>query len=85
MSADGANSFKSALSVAVLHQVSKVHTESIAKRLGLPLDVVPVIYPEHGNVGPASVPMTLASYSIPSWVPILMTSASSTTWLLVRM
>lgn len=49
-----------ALSVAVLHQVSKVHTESIAKRLGLPLDRVPVIYPEHGNVGPASVPMTLA-------------------------
>ncbi|MGE0791757.1 MAG: 3-oxoacyl-ACP synthase III [Sandaracinaceae bacterium] len=49
-----------ALDVAVLHQVSKVHTESIARRLGLSLDRVPVIYPEHGNVGPASVPMTLA-------------------------
>jgi len=45
---------------AVMHQVSKVHTESIADALGLPLDRVPVIYPEHGNVGPASVPMTLA-------------------------
>ncbi len=48
-----------ALDLAVMHQVSKVHTESIAKRLGLPLERVPVIYPEHGNVGPASVPMTL--------------------------
>lgn len=45
---------------AVMHQVSKVHTEAIAKALRIPLDRVPVIYPEHGNVGPASVPMTLA-------------------------
>lgn len=44
---------------AVMHQVSKVHTEAIAKALHLPLERVPVIYPEHGNVGPASVPMTL--------------------------
>ena len=44
---------------AVMHQVSKVHTESIAQALGLPLERVPVIYKEHGNVGPASVPMTL--------------------------
>lgn len=44
----------------VLHQVSKVHTETFARGLGIPLDRVPVIYPEHGNVGPASVPMTLA-------------------------
>lgn len=46
---------------AVMHQVSKVHTEAIASALSIPLDRVPVIYPEHGNVGPASVPMTLAS------------------------
>ncbi|MCB1630107.1 MAG: 3-oxoacyl-ACP synthase III, partial [Xanthomonadales bacterium] len=45
---------------AVMHQVSKVHTEAIAKALHIPLERVPVIYPEHGNVGPASVPMTLA-------------------------
>lgn len=45
---------------AVMHQVSKVHTEAIARSLGLSLDRVPVIYEEHGNVGPASVPMTLA-------------------------
>src|SRR5262249_55990312 len=45
---------------AVLHQVSKVHTEHLARTLGIPLARVPVIFPEHGNVGPASVPMTLA-------------------------
>jgi 3-oxoacyl-[acyl-carrier-protein] synthase-3 len=49
-----------ALDHAVMHQVSKVHTEQLAERLSIPLDRVPVIYPEHGNVGPASVPMTLA-------------------------
>lgn len=45
---------------AVMHQVSKVHTEHLARALGIPLERVPVIFPEHGNVGPASVPMTLA-------------------------
>ena len=45
---------------AVMHQVSRVHTEQIARSLAIPLTQVPVIYPEHGNVGPASVPMTLA-------------------------
>ena len=45
---------------AVIHQVSRVHTENFANGLGIPLDRVPVIYPEHGNIGPASVPMTLA-------------------------
>jgi acyl-CoA:acyl-CoA alkyltransferase len=45
---------------AVLHQVSKVHTEHLARTLGIPLSRVPLIFPEHGNVGPASVPMTLA-------------------------
>ncbi|GAB5548074.1 MAG: 3-oxoacyl-ACP synthase III [Sandaracinaceae bacterium] len=49
-----------ALDHAVLHQVSKPHTEHLARALGLDLGRVPVIYPEHGNVGPASVPMTLA-------------------------
>ncbi|MGF1466804.1 MAG: 3-oxoacyl-ACP synthase III [Sandaracinaceae bacterium] len=49
-----------ALDVAVLHQVSKVHTESLARARGLSLSRVPVIYPEHGNVGPAAVPITLS-------------------------
>jgi len=49
-----------ALDHAVMHQVSKPHTEHLARTLGLDLARIPVIYPEHGNVGPASVPMTLA-------------------------
>ena len=28
--------------------------------VGVPLDRVPSIYPQHGNVGPAAVPMVLA-------------------------
>lgn len=49
-----------ALDHAVMHQVSRVHTEHLARALGIALERVPVIFPEHGNVGPASVPMTLA-------------------------
>lgn len=44
----------------VIHQVSRVHTESLVSLLGLDLAKVHAIYPELGNVGPASVPMTLA-------------------------
>jgi 3-oxoacyl-[acyl-carrier-protein] synthase-3 len=44
----------------VIHQVSKVHTESLVKLLGLDPEKVHAIYPEMGNVGPASVPMVLA-------------------------
>jgi 3-oxoacyl-[acyl-carrier-protein] synthase-3 len=44
----------------VIHQVSKVHTDSLVKLLGLDPRKVHAIYPEMGNVGPASVPMVLA-------------------------
>jgi len=44
----------------VIHQVSRVHTESLVSLLGLDPAKVHTIYPELGNVGPASVPMTLA-------------------------
>lgn len=44
----------------VIHQVSKVHTESLVKMLGLDPLKVHAIYPELGNVGPASLPMALA-------------------------
>ncbi|NIM70993.1 MAG: 3-oxoacyl-ACP synthase III [Xanthomonadales bacterium] len=44
----------------VIHQVSKVHTESLVSMLGLDPRKVHAIYPEMGNVGPASVPMVLA-------------------------
>ncbi len=37
-----------------------MHTESLVKLLGLDLQKVHTIFPELGNVGPASVPITLA-------------------------
>jgi len=44
----------------VIHQVSKVHTDSLVKLLGLDPAKVHAIYPEMGNIGPASVPIVLA-------------------------
>lgn len=45
----------------VIHQVSKVHTRLVMERLGLPADRTPLTFPELGNVGPASIPITLAT------------------------
>ena len=47
----------------VVHQVSQVHTEAICERLGIDPDRVPRTFPEHGNIGPASVPFTLATHN----------------------
>ncbi|MEY3013751.1 MAG: hypothetical protein RIT45_2486 [Pseudomonadota bacterium] len=44
----------------IIHQVSSVHTESLADQLGLDLDKVLRVYPEHGNIGPAGVPFVLS-------------------------
>ncbi|NDK30519.1 3-oxoacyl-ACP synthase III [Nesterenkonia haasae] len=44
----------------VTHQVSQLHTSSIIKAAKLDKKRVPVTYPELGNVGPASLPITLA-------------------------
>ncbi len=44
----------------VIHQVSKVHTEALVGALGLDPAKVHAIYPQQGNIGPASVPMVLA-------------------------
>ncbi len=44
----------------VIHQVSRVHTDSLVRLLGLDPQKVHAIYPEMGNVGPASVPIVLA-------------------------
>ena len=43
-----------------MHQVSSVHTRRLTQALDLDLQRVPTIYPEYGNIGPASVPMVLA-------------------------
>lgn len=44
----------------IIHQVSKVHTESLVNVLGLDPEKVHAIYPKMGNIGPASVPIVLA-------------------------
>jgi len=44
----------------VLHQVSNVHTTALIELLGLDPAKALTTFPEYGNVGPASVPLTLA-------------------------
>lgn len=48
------------LDEVVMHQVSRQHTERLTQQLGIDPPKVHAIYREHGNVGPASVPMVLA-------------------------
>jgi 3-oxoacyl-[acyl-carrier-protein] synthase-3 len=48
------------LDAYVIHQVSQVHTREIANALGIDLAKVPLTFPLRGNIGPASVPFTLA-------------------------
>lgn len=43
-----------------VHQVSKVHTDSVTDLLGFDPQKVPTIYEEFGNIGPASVPTVLS-------------------------
>lgn len=45
----------------IMHQVSDVHTDAIVKAVGLDRTRVPLTYPLLGNIGPASIPITLAS------------------------
>jgi acyl-CoA:acyl-CoA alkyltransferase len=44
----------------VLHQVSKVHTDSLLALLGIDPAKALAIYPEHGNIGPAALPIVLS-------------------------
>ncbi|KQM60766.1 MULTISPECIES: 3-oxoacyl-ACP synthase III [unclassified Agreia] len=47
----------------IMHQVSSVHTNAIVKAANLDATRVPVTFPLLGNVGPASIPITLAQES----------------------
>lgn len=47
----------------IIHQVSRVHTEAITAAIGIDPARVPVIFPTRGNVGPASIPFTLALHA----------------------
>jgi len=44
----------------VIHQVSVVHTREICRALAIDPDRVPLTFPTRGNIGPASIPFTLA-------------------------
>ncbi|MEV4627264.1 3-oxoacyl-ACP synthase III [Micromonospora sp. NPDC049523] len=46
----------------VMHQVSAAHTRGVVNRLGLDPRRVPTTFPLLGNVGPASLPLTLAHH-----------------------
>ena len=45
----------------ILHQVSAVHTTAMIDVLGIDADRVPTVFERHGNIGPASIPITLDS------------------------
>ncbi|MDG4766367.1 3-oxoacyl-ACP synthase III [Solwaraspora sp. WMMD406] len=47
----------------VMHQVSVAHTRGIVDRLGLDPRRVPETFPLLGNIGPASLPLTLAHHA----------------------
>ncbi|RAL24004.1 3-oxoacyl-ACP synthase III [Lujinxingia litoralis] len=49
-----------ALDLVCAHQVSAVHMTRVAEALGLSMDRFLKIYHDHGNVGPASIPIALA-------------------------
>ncbi|MGB9358438.1 MAG: 3-oxoacyl-ACP synthase III [Acidimicrobiia bacterium] len=44
----------------IFHQISQVHTNMLCERLGIDIDKVPLTFPFLGNVGPASIPITLS-------------------------
>lgn len=44
----------------LIHQVSEVHTDKLCQALALDPARVTRIYPEYGNIGPASIPFALA-------------------------
>lgn len=48
------------LDMYILHQVSKVHNAAMISTMGIDPNKVPTTFPLHGNIGPASVPFTLA-------------------------
>jgi 3-oxoacyl-[acyl-carrier-protein] synthase III len=49
-----------ALDHVIIHQVGQSHTDRLMRRLGIDLAKVFRLYPLHGNVGPAGVPIVLS-------------------------
>ena len=46
----------------IVHQVSQRHTQLLCERLGIDPARCPRTFPSYGNVGPAAIPITLASF-----------------------
>ncbi|MDR2871268.1 MAG: 3-oxoacyl-ACP synthase III [Xanthomonadaceae bacterium] len=44
----------------VIHQVSKVHTRALIRAIGMDAKKVMTIFGDHGNIGPAGVPIVLS-------------------------
>jgi len=44
----------------VIHQISQPHTKAFIKSFGIDPNKVMTIFDEHGNIGPASVPIVLS-------------------------
>ena len=44
----------------VLHQISSVHSRLLCATLGIDEERAPLTFPTQGNIGPASIPFTLA-------------------------
>ncbi|MEA2024842.1 MAG: 3-oxoacyl-ACP synthase III [Actinomycetota bacterium] len=44
----------------IIHQVSQVHTRMLCEYLGIDTAKVPLTFPRLGNIGPASIPITLS-------------------------
>jgi len=44
----------------IVHQISQVHTAMLCETLGIDTAKVPLTFPYLGNVGPASIPITLS-------------------------
>ncbi len=44
----------------IIHQISMVHTTMLCEHLGIDMAKVPLTFPTLGNVGPASIPITLS-------------------------
>ena len=47
----------------IMHQISSVHTTLMAKRIGIDPAKAPLTFPTLGNIGPASIPVTLARHA----------------------
>ncbi len=51
----------SAMDRYIAHQVSRVHTSAMCRKVDIDPARVPLTYPTRGNMGPAAIPFTLAT------------------------